>query len=107
MRHRVLIVEDDYVVSLEIEGALRVEEELPGSVTIFIAASVDELERRLIARATESEGVIEERVKLARWQLEQAYRFRYCVRNDDVGRATMALTALVEAELRAQVPSTS
>ena len=95
------------VLELEIEGALRVEEQLPGSVTIFIAASVDELERRLIARATDSEGVIDERVKLARWQLEQAYRFRYCVRNDDVARATMALSALVEAELRAQVPSTS
>jgi guanylate kinase len=74
-------------------------------VTIFIAADVDELERRLVARATESAGVIEERVKLARWQLEQAYRFRYCVRNDDVERATAALVALVETELRAQVPS--
>ena len=95
------------VLELEIEGALKVQEQVPGSVTIFIAADVDELERRLVARATESEGVIEERVKLARWQLEQAYRFRYCVRNDDVARATAALAALVETELRAQVPSTS
>jgi guanylate kinase len=93
------------VLELEIEGALRVQEEVPGSVTIFIAADVDELERRLQARATESAGVIEERVALARWQLEQAYRFRYCVRNDDVRRATTALAALVEAELNAQVPS--
>jgi len=93
------------VLELEIEGALRVQDEMPGSVTIFIAADVDELERRLHARATESAGVIEERVALARWQLEQAYRFRYCVRNDDVPRATAALSALVEAELDAQVPS--
>jgi len=93
------------VLELEIEGALRVQEEVPGSVTIFIAADADELERRLQARATESAGVIEERVALARWQLEQAYRFRYCVRNDDVQRATTALAALVEAELNAQVPS--
>jgi guanylate kinase len=93
------------VLELEIEGALRVQDEMPGSVTIFIAADVDELERRLQARATESAGVIEERVALARWQLEQAYRFRYCVRNDDVRRATAALAALVEAELDAQVPS--
>jgi guanylate kinase len=93
------------VLELEIEGALRVQAEVPGAVTIFIAADVDELERRLVARATESAGVIEERVKLARWQLEQAYRFRYCVRNDDVERATAALVALVETELRAQVPS--
>jgi guanylate kinase len=95
------------VLELEIEGALRVQEQVPGSVTIFIAADVDELERRLTTRATESAGVIEERVKLARWQLEQAYRFRYCVRNDDVARATAALTALVETELAAQVPSSS
>jgi guanylate kinase len=93
------------VLELEIEGALKVQEEVPGAVTIFIAASVPELERRLLARDTESEGVIEERVTLARWQLEQAHRFRYCVRNDDLARATAALTALVETELNAQVPS--
>jgi guanylate kinase len=93
------------VLELEIEGALKVQDEVPGAITIFIAADVEELERRLVARATESAGVIGERVKLARWQLEQAYRFRYCVRNDDVERATAALVALVETELAAQVPS--
>jgi guanylate kinase len=93
------------VLELEIEGALEVQAEVPGAVTIFIAADVDELERRLVARATESEGTIEKRIEIARWQLEQAYRFRYCVRNDDVERATAALVALVETELEAQVPS--
>ena len=51
--------------------------------------------------------MIEERVTLARWQLEQAHRFRYGIRNDDLERATQALVALVETELRAQVPSSS
>jgi guanylate kinase len=87
------------VLELEIEGALRVQEEVPGCVTLFIAADVPELERRLLARATESEGEIGERIALARWQLEQAHRFRYMVRNDDVARATEALAALVEREL--------
>ena len=32
-------------------------------------------------------------------KLEQAHRFRYLVRNDDVARATEALAALVEREL--------
>ena len=68
-------------------------------MTLFIAADVPELERRLRARATESSGEIGERIVLARHQLEQAYRFRYMVRNDDVGRATEALAALVEREL--------
>jgi guanylate kinase len=87
------------VLELEIDGALRVQEEVPGSVTLFIAADVPELERRLRARATESSGEIGERIELARWQLEQAHRFRYMVRNDDVERATEALAALVEREL--------
>jgi guanylate kinase len=88
------------VLELETEGALRVQEQVGGSVTLFIAADVPELERRLLARATESEGEIGGRIALARHQLEQAYRFRYMVRNDDVGRATEALVALVERELQ-------
>jgi guanylate kinase len=87
------------VLELELEGASRVQEEVAGSVTIFIAADVAELERRLRDRATESTGEIGERIALAREQLEQAHRFRYMVRNDDVERATAALTALVECEL--------
>lgn len=89
------------VLELELHGALRVQEEVPGSVTIFIAADVPELERRLRERATESTGEIGERIALAREQLEQAHRFRYVVRNDDVERATAALAAVVESELAA------
>jgi len=71
-----------------------------GEFVSRIAADVPELERRLRARATESSGEIGERIALARRQLEQAYRFRYMVRNDDVGRATEALAVLVERELQ-------
>ena len=87
------------VLELELDGALRVQDEVPGSVTIFIAADVPELERRLRDRATESTGEIGERIELAREQLEQAHRFRYMVRNDDVERATTALAAVVDCEL--------
>jgi len=87
------------VLELELDGALRVQAEVPGSVTIFIAADVSELERRLRERATESTGEIGDRITLARYQLEQAHRFRYMVRNDDVLRATEVLCAIVEREL--------
>ncbi|HEU5491055.1 MAG TPA: guanylate kinase [Gaiellaceae bacterium] len=95
------IAADDQVcvLELELEGALRVQEEVRGSVTIFIAADVDELERRLRDRATESTGEIGERIELAREQLERAHEFRYMVRNDDIERATAALAAIVECEL--------
>jgi guanylate kinase len=87
------------VLELELEGALVVQADVPGSVTVFIAADVPELERRLRERATESTGEIEERIALARTQLEQAHRFRYVVRNDDLERATAAVAAIVECEL--------
>jgi guanylate kinase len=87
------------VLELELDGALKVQADLEGSVTIFIAADVPELERRLRERATESTGEIGERIALAREQLEQAHLLRYMVRNDDVERATAALAAIVECEL--------
>ena len=87
------------VLELELEGALRVQDQVAGSVTIFIAADVPELERRLRERATESTGEIGGRIALARNQLEQAHLFRYMVRNDDVERATAAVGAIVECEM--------
>jgi guanylate kinase len=87
------------VLELELDGALRVQAEVSGSVTIFIASDVPELERRLRERATESTGEIGGRIELARTQLERAHLFRYVVRNDDVERATDAVAAIVECEL--------
>ncbi len=101
------IADDDRVcvLELELEGALRVQETVESATTIFIAADVDELERRLRERATESTGEIGERIELARDQLTRAHEFRYMVRNDDLERATAALAALVESEL-ARNPAT-
>jgi guanylate kinase len=87
------------LLELETEGALTVKETVPGAVTIFVTAPVDELERRLRERATESSGVIEERIELARRQLEQADEFDHVVENDDRVRAAERLAAIVEREL--------
>jgi len=89
------------LLELETVGALTVRDEVPGAVTIFVTAPLEELERRLRARATESDGEIGERLALARRQLEQAPEFDHVVSNDDVERATSELTELVERELGA------
>ena len=83
------------LLELETEGALRVKHEVAGAVTIFISARVDELERRLRERATESTGEIGERIELARRQLEQAEEFDYVIENDDLDRTVGELTQLV------------
>ena len=88
------------LLELETEGALRVKREVADAVTIFISASVEELERRLRERATESTGEIGERIALARKQLEQAGEFDHVIENDDLERAVGELTSLVRSLLR-------
>jgi guanylate kinase len=87
------------LLELETEGALRVKGEEPGAVTIFISAPVEELERRLHERATESTGEIGERIALAHEQLKQAGAFDRVVENDDVERASGELVEIVRGLL--------
>jgi guanylate kinase len=85
------------VLELETEGARRVKELVPDSVTIFVAApSFAELERRLRERATESAGEIEERLELARRQTDEAANFDHTIVNDDLGRAAAEMEAFVD-----------
>ena len=87
------------LLELETEGALEVKRELPGAVTIFISARVDELERRLRERATESSGEIHERIELARKQLDQEGEFDRVIVNDDLERAVAELIQFVRGLL--------
>ena len=87
------------LLDLEPQGALDVKNTVPGAVTIFVEApSFEENERRLRARATESEGEIEDRLELAREQLSQAGEFDYLIVNDDLDRALGELTEIVRGK---------
>ena len=89
------------LLDLETDGALRVQEAIPGSVTIFVdAPTFEELERRLRERATESSGEIQVRLDLARKQQTLKNRFDHVIVNDDVERAAEELTEIVRRELQ-------
>ena len=87
------------LLDLEVEGALRVRDEVPGSVTVFVDAPLDELEARLRSRATESSGQIGERLALAREQKRQAGEFEHVVVNDDLDEAVDELARIVDRAL--------
>jgi guanylate kinase len=92
------------LLDLETDGALYVQKTVPGAVTIFVnAPSFEELERRLRARATESAGEIDERLALAREQLELADEFDHVIVNDDLERAAGQVEAIVRNEIAAQL----
>jgi guanylate kinase len=87
------------LLELETEGALRVKRREEGAVTVFVTAPVEELERRLRARATESSGAIEERIATAREQLTLQGEFDFVVENDERERAANALAEIIAREL--------
>ncbi len=87
------------VLELEIEGALLARDALEGAVAIFVTAPLEVLERRLRERATESTGEIQERLAIARGQLEHADEFDYVVANDDLPTAVEAIAAVVARAL--------
>jgi guanylate kinase len=87
------------LLELETDGAIRVKRRAENAVTIFVTAPVEELERRLRSRATESSGVIDERLETARRQLELLPQFDEVVENDDRERAADALAAIIARTL--------
>jgi guanylate kinase len=88
------------LLDLEVEGAIAVRDAV-GAVTIFVDAPLEELERRLRARATESAGEIGERIALAVEQRLRADEFDHVVVNDDLARATDEVAGIVARELAA------
>ena len=87
------------LLELETDGALRVKRRVAGATTVFVTAPVDELERRLRARATESSGAIDDRIAIARQQLKLAPEFDFVVENDDRERAANELAEILAREL--------
>ena len=89
------------LLELEPDGSRRVKARIPEAMTIFIDAPLEELERRLRARATESAGEIGERIRLAAEQRALAGEFDVVVENDDRERAADECVEIVERELAA------
>lgn len=77
------------VMDIDVNGALRVKQELGDrALSLFIQPpGIDELRRRLESRATDSPESIEARIERAKYELDQAPRFDARVVNDDLEKA--------------------
>ena len=88
----------DVILEIEMQGALRVREILPEVNLIFLTPpTVDELERRLVSRGTETAEVIRER--MARAKEESAYmkEYDYVVINDDLNECVENVHQLIRS----------
>ncbi len=76
-------------LEIEVQGAEKVRDAFPDSVSIFILPpSLEELEKRLRGRMTDAPEVIEKRLAIAPVELARQSEFTYRVINDDVERAS-------------------
>src|SRR4051812_26382282 len=76
------------VLEIDVAGAQSILRHYPNAVTIFVRPdSLEELERRLRSRGTETEAVIERRLATAKEELALADMYRYQVTNQTVDRA--------------------
>ncbi len=85
------------ILDIDVDGAEKVRQQLPGVPTIFLRPSSDaELERRLRARGTESEEAIRRRLEVARREQARAERYQFQVVNDTVERAVDEISRILE-----------
>lgn len=83
-------------LEIDVQGALAVKREYPDAVSVFLVVpSVEGYERRLRARGTESEEVIQRRLKTAEEELKFADRYDYQIVNDDLERAVQEIAQIL------------
>lgn len=87
------------LLDIEVQGARQVRKKMPEAVLIFIAPpSLEELERRLRGRGTDTEDAIEGRLIRAKQEFQEADFYDYLIVNDDLEKAAAKLNAIIEAE---------
>lgn len=101
-RHAVktMLNEDTHVLlDIDWQGARLVRAQMPEAVSISILPpSVEELERRLRSRGSDSEDVIQSRMRQAKDEMQHCREADFIVMNDDFNQALNDLTLILAGE---------
>ena len=89
----------DVVLEIDIQGALKVKENYPDGVFVFILPpSLSELRKRLTGRGTETAEAIELRLGETLKELSYIDKYDYCVVNGELEEAVARVKAITVAE---------
>lgn len=89
----------DVVLEIEVQGALKIKEQIPDAVLLFIVPpTVAELKQRLLNRGTESIEIVNKRVQRASEEVEDMGKYDYILINDQVKDCVMDIHHIVESE---------
>ena len=87
------------ILEIEVQGALQVKEIFPEAVLIFLTPpSMEELEKRLIGRGTESQDKIDMRLNRAKEEFDIIDKYDYIIINETVQKAVDDINCIVKSE---------
>jgi len=90
----------DPFLDIDVQGAAQIRE-VPGveAVFLFIAPpSLEELERRIVNRGSESSKALRKRISLAEEELSRVPEFDYLIVNEELDDSVADLRAIIRAE---------
>ena len=91
----------DVILEIEIQGAMKIKEKIPDTVLIFVTPpTIQELKDRLVGRGTETQEVIESRLKRASEEAEGIESYDYLLVNDVVEDCVDELHEIILSERR-------
>ena len=89
----------DVFFEIEVQGAKQVKDKVPDGVFIFLTPpDLAELKSRIIGRGTDEMSVIEERMAVAREEIEMMALYDYAVVNDEVPLAVQRIKDIIASE---------
>lgn len=89
----------DVFLEIEVQGAKQVKEKVPDGVFIFLTPpDLEELRSRIVGRGTDSIEVIDERMRVAKEEIEMMALYDYAVVNDEVPKAVKRIKEIIASE---------
>ncbi|MHC5269350.1 guanylate kinase [Enterococcus sp. LJL98] len=89
----------DVFLEIEVQGARQVKKQVPDGVFIFLTPpDLVELRSRITGRGTDAPEVIDERMRIAREEIEMMALYDYAVVNDEVPLAVKRIKEIIASE---------
>lgn len=87
------------LLEIDVQGAKQVQKHYPDGVFIFLLPpSIEELERRIVRRQSETEESLRKRLSIVNDEIEIGKSYDYVVVNDEVSKAVDQICAIIDAE---------
>ncbi len=86
----------DVILEIEVQGAMNIKNQYPDAILIFVTApSAESLKERLVGRGTESEEVINKRMRRAKEEVDDVDVYEYIVVNGEVDNCVESINSII------------